>query len=86
MVFFWYEHEMGRLARMITVATLAERLRDARRRAMLTQDELAEESDVGVATIRRIEGGEIKEPRFSTLKKLAAALDVAPRELHPDED
>ena len=53
---------------------------------MLTQDELAEESGVGVATIRRIEGGEILEPRFRTLRKLARALDVAPLELHPDED
>ena len=71
---------------MLTVATLAERLKDARRAAMFTQEELAGESSVGVATIRRIEGGEIKEPRFSTLRKLARALDVDPRELHPDAD
>lgn len=71
---------------MLTVATLAERLKDARRRAMLTQAQLAEDSGVGVATIRRIEGGDITEPRFSTLRKLARALDVPPLELHPDED
>jgi transcriptional regulator with XRE-family HTH domain len=71
---------------MLTVATLAERLKDARRRAMLTQEELAKESGVGVATIRRIEGGDILEPRFSTLRKLADALDVDRRQLHPDED
>jgi transcriptional regulator with XRE-family HTH domain len=65
---------------------LAERLRDARRAAMLTQEELAVESGVGVATIRRIEGGEITEPRFSTLRKLARTLDVEPQALHPDEE
>jgi hypothetical protein len=32
------------------------------------------------------EGGDILEPRFSTLRKLARALDVEPRTLHPDED
>jgi transcriptional regulator with XRE-family HTH domain len=53
---------------------------------MLTQEELAEESGVGVATVRRIEGGDILEPRFSTLRKLADALEVDRRELHPDED
>jgi transcriptional regulator with XRE-family HTH domain len=72
---------------MLTVATLAERLKDARRAAMLTQEELAEESGVGVATIRRIEGGSFEgEPRFSTLRKLAGALDLEPLELHPDAD
>ena len=71
---------------MLTVATLAERLKDARRAAMLTQEELAQESGVGVATIIRIERGQILEPRFSTLRKLARALDVEPLELHPDAD
>jgi ribosome-binding protein aMBF1 (putative translation factor) len=86
MILFGYERERREIATMLTVATLAERLKDARRRAMLTQEELAEEADVGVATIRRIEVGEILEPRFSTLRKLARALDVEARELHPDED
>jgi transcriptional regulator with XRE-family HTH domain len=70
---------------MLTVATLGERLREARRRAMLTQEELAEASGVGVATIIRIERDQLRtEPHFSTLRKLARALDVEPRELHPD--
>jgi transcriptional regulator with XRE-family HTH domain len=86
MILYRYERERREIATMLTVATLAERLRDARRRAMLTQEELAKESRVGVATIRRIEGGDILEPRFSTLRKLADALEVDRRELHPDED
>jgi transcriptional regulator with XRE-family HTH domain len=70
---------------MLSVATLGERLREARRRAMLTQEELAETSGVGVATIIRIERDQVRtEPHFSTLRKLARALDVEPRELHPD--
>jgi transcriptional regulator with XRE-family HTH domain len=70
---------------MLTVATLGERLREARRGALLTQEELAEASGVGVATIIRIERGQLRtEPHLSTLRKLARALDVEPRELHPD--
>jgi len=53
---------------------------------MLTQQELAAKAGVGVATIQQIEGGDITDPRFSTLRKLAAALDVPPAELQSDED
>ena len=70
---------------MQVVATLGERLREARRRAMLTQEELAEESGVGVATIIRIERGQLRtEPHFGTLRKLASVLDINPHELLED--
>jgi transcriptional regulator with XRE-family HTH domain len=70
---------------MLTVASRGERLREARRRAMLSQEELAEESGVGVATIIRIERDQLRtEPHFSTLRKLAKALEVDPRELLED--
>jgi transcriptional regulator with XRE-family HTH domain len=70
---------------MLIMATLGERLREARRRAMLTQEELAEASGVGVATIIRIERDKVRtEPHFRTLRKLARALDIEPSELHPD--
>ncbi len=69
---------------MLAVATLGEKLKDARRRAVLTQEELAEKSGVGVATIIRLERGQIEEPRVSTLRKLAGALDVDARELIGD--
>jgi transcriptional regulator with XRE-family HTH domain len=70
---------------MLTVATTGEKVREARRRAMLTQGELAEKSGVGITSIVRIERAQLDtSPRVSTLRKLAAALDVDPRELLDD--
>ncbi len=67
---------------MLAVATRGERLREARRRAMLSQAELAERSGVGVATIIRIENDQVKrEPHFSTLRKLAGSLGIEATEL-----
>jgi transcriptional regulator with XRE-family HTH domain len=70
--------------RMLTVAPLKEKLREERRRAALTQGELAEKAGVGINTVVRIETGEITEPRVSTLRKLAQALGVQPRDLLED--
>ncbi len=69
---------------MLTVAPLKEKLREARRRAALTQGELAEKAGVGINTIVRIETGEIEEPRVSTLRKLSQALGTTPAELLED--
>jgi transcriptional regulator with XRE-family HTH domain len=69
---------------MLRVA-LSDTLRRYRRRAGFTQEELAQEAGVGIATIARIEIGEIKEPRVSTLRKLAKALDLDTRELLADD-
>lgn len=62
------------------VLYIGERLRETRKRKLLTQEELAERSGVGVATIIRIERDQV-EPRGSTIRKLAAALEVDPAEL-----
>jgi transcriptional regulator with XRE-family HTH domain len=71
---------------MLTVATTGEKVREARRRAMLTQGELAEKSGVGITSIVRIERDQLDtSPRVSTLRKLAAALDVDPRVLLADD-
>jgi transcriptional regulator with XRE-family HTH domain len=43
-----------------------------------------EKASVGINTIVRIETGEIKEPRVSTLRKLAHALGLQPRDLLED--
>lgn len=52
---------------------------------MLSQEELAEASGVGVATIIRIERDQLRtEPHFRTLRKLAAVLDIYPHELLED--
>jgi len=69
---------------MLTVAPLGDNLKYERRRAALTQGELAEKAGVGINTIVRIETGEIAEPRVSTLRKLAEALGVETRDLLTD--
>jgi transcriptional regulator with XRE-family HTH domain len=69
---------------MLTGAPLKDRLRKERRKAALTQGELAEKAGVGITTIVRIERGDIEEPRVSTLRKLAEALEIRPRDLLED--
>lgn len=56
------------------------RLKEWRERRLLTQAELAHGVGMTVGTINRIERG-VHEPRFSTIRKLAAALDVAAEDL-----
>jgi transcriptional regulator with XRE-family HTH domain len=66
---------------MLVMTEVGDRLKQARRRAMLTQEELAEKSGVAVTTINRIEKGRVEDPHFSTLRKLARALGVEASEL-----
>ena len=61
------------------MSTIGERLRAARLRRVWTQDDLARESGVPIVTISRWENGHVAGlPRQSTIRKLAAALDVDP--------
>jgi transcriptional regulator with XRE-family HTH domain len=62
------------------VLYIGDRLRDLRKRALLTQRELADKSGVGVTTIIRIERNQV-EPHGRTIRRLAEALGVAPEEL-----
>jgi transcriptional regulator with XRE-family HTH domain len=57
-----------------------QKLRELRRRRVLTLRELEEESGVSYNTVWRIENG-YREARPSTIRKLAAALGVEPEEL-----
>jgi transcriptional regulator with XRE-family HTH domain len=59
------------------------RLKELREARFLTQRELAEKAGVALATITRVELGQVV-PNFSTIRKLAAALGVEPQELVPD--
>jgi transcriptional regulator with XRE-family HTH domain len=59
---------------------IGETLKRQRTRRALTQAELAERAGVTTATVARIERDEI-EPRMTTLRKLAQALEVDPAEL-----
>jgi transcriptional regulator with XRE-family HTH domain len=62
------------------VLYIGDRLRDLRKRKLLTQEQLADRSGVGIATIVRVERNQV-EPRGSTIRKLAEALNVEPEEL-----
>ena len=62
------------------VLYIGDRLRDLRKRKLLTQEQLAARSGVGIATIVRVERNQV-EPRGSTIRKLAEALSVEPEEL-----
>ena len=52
-----------------------------REHRMWTQGRLAEEAGVSPTTVSGIESGRISRPQFGTVKKLARALGVDPREL-----
>jgi transcriptional regulator with XRE-family HTH domain len=65
---------------LIEVLYIGDRLRDLRKRSLLTQRQLADKSGVGVTTIIRIERNQV-EPHGSTIRKLADALSVPPEEL-----
>ncbi len=56
------------------------RLRELRRRRVLTLRELEEESGVSYNTIWRLENGH-RQARPSTIRRLAAALGVEPADL-----
>lgn len=58
--------------------TLGQRLKQTRERRLLTQQDVATTADVPVITISRLENEHSTGPRPSTIRKLAAALDVDP--------
>lgn len=60
---------------------VGEAIRFHRGRLELTQEELAERAGMAPTSIVRLENGEIRQPRISTLHKLAGALGINPAEL-----
>jgi transcriptional regulator with XRE-family HTH domain len=66
------------------VVKIGTELRAARERALLTQEELATRANLQPLTISRIETDKV-EPRYSTIRKLAKALDRDPSDLLPKE-
>ncbi|MDP9437353.1 MAG: helix-turn-helix domain-containing protein [Actinomycetota bacterium] len=68
---------------MLTVLRIGHKVRQIRKRNFLTQGELADKAGIGINTIIRIERNQV-EPQGRTIRKLAAALDVKPRDLLED--
>jgi len=61
------------------MTTIGQRLRDARERRFMTQEELGKRANVQSVTISRIENGrQASRPRISTIRKLAEALGDDP--------
>ena len=58
--------------------TIGTRLRQARERRVLTQEDLSQLAGVTEATISRMENGKSGPTRPSTVRKLAEALGVEP--------
>jgi DNA-binding XRE family transcriptional regulator len=69
----------GRMPTMETVK-IGRRLRALREESLMTQAELGEAAKVSRDQVSRIERDEV-DPRFRTIRKLADALGVDPREL-----
>jgi len=59
---------------------LSKKIKELRTKLGLSQEELANQSNLSLRTIQRIEAGDT-EPRGDTLKRLANTLEVTPNDL-----
>lgn len=62
-----------------------QKIKDLRIKKGMTQEELAEKTELSVRTIQRIENGEV-DPRSYTLQAIASVLDVDYNELNIMDD
>lgn len=62
------------------MGALGENLRRARQRLGITQEEVGHRSGVHPTEVSRIEAGK-RDPRVSTLERLAKAVEVSPADL-----
>lgn len=62
------------------MAALGTNLREARVRLGLTQEQVAQRSGVHSTEVSRIEAGK-RDPKVSTLERLAKAVEVKPGQL-----
>lgn len=60
--------------------TIGEHIREARERAVLNQGELAQAAGISRSSLSMIENGH-KQPRMTTIRKIAQALGLPPSEL-----
>jgi transcriptional regulator with XRE-family HTH domain len=64
----------------IEAVKIGGNLRRLREDRLLTQAELAERAGIALSSLVRIENDQV-DPRFTSIRKLAQALEVHPREL-----
>lgn len=64
---------------------IGEKIKHSRKKAGLTQKELAENLGVSAAMIAQYETGK-RNPKFETIKKIAKALNIEPHTLLPNAD
>lgn len=64
---------------------LGKKIKMIRKERNLTQEQLAERVDIGTPNISYIETGKFA-PSIETMQKIAAALNVTPRELYDFDD
>jgi transcriptional regulator with XRE-family HTH domain len=64
----------------LRVGKLGANLRGARKRLGLSQEQVAERSGVHATEVSRIEAGK-RDPRVTTVERLARAVEVKPGEL-----
>lgn len=66
---------------------VGKRIHRLRRERLLSASELAQMAGISRTTLHNIETGQTQtEPRPRTLRKIAAVLDVEPRELMTDTE
>lgn len=68
---------------MAVVVYIGDNLKRERTLNALTQEQLAKRAGVQTATVARIERDE-REPHMTTIRKLAEALGIEPRDLLED--
>lgn len=59
------------------MASIADNIRKARKKAGLSQDKLARKAGVAYNTVVKIESGENKNPTIETLRSIAKTLDIS---------
>lgn len=64
---------------------LAARVQHERERQSLSRESLALRADVNPRTVKRIEEQKVDNPRPSTIRRLAEALEIEPEQLRPPD-
>lgn len=68
------------------MTSIGERVRTLRERAEMSQQELASKAGLSVSIVSQLERGRSADPRISTLRGLAKALNVSVHELINDRE